>query len=258
MSATSSFCPAELAGGWDYLPIPGARDWRRLEGVKIEGTNPGENGREALEGAFLLSSSWDGAVKSSIEFGKPRGARIPIVAKMVVDFGGFAKDDADPALVVEVNTDAVFNGLRVHRDLAKDVSAAKKLVGELLDLAAFEEPVDDGKSSFFAPLLTDAERSHESVVAAAEVEANKPKPPPLPEREKLARGLWLVPVPAPPAKPVVKTMRAPVPGLAKGPLRRTRVPFYPIGTNHAAPHPYLRGGIRSSSTSPSSAMLDET
>ena len=196
------------------------RDWRRLEGVKVEGTNPGENGKAALEGAFLLSSSWETAVRSSIDFGKRRGARFPIEAAMVVDFGGYAGGDANPALLVNAKTDAVFKGLSVHQGRAKDVSAAKKIVADLLDLAAFEEPVDRGKGSFFfAPLLTDAERAEESGAAAAQIEANKRPGPPPPAREKLCRGLWLVPV-DPPAKRVVQKVRAPVPGLVKGTVRR--------------------------------------
>jgi hypothetical protein len=207
----------EPSMGWDLMPIPGVRDWRRLEGVRVEGTNPGKNGEPALEGAFLIHE-WDGAVESSLSIGTRRGSRFAIDAAMVVDFSGCSGDDSEPTMPVRAKTDAVFRGLWVPPQAYKGgVEGAKKAAAPHMDLDALEAPIDQGKGSFFfPPKLTDAEKAADAKAADAAVEANRPPPPKPPaDAIRLAKGLSLMHV-EPPEKREVKKARANVPGFVNG------------------------------------------
>jgi hypothetical protein len=207
----------ETSMGWDLMPIPGVRDWRKLEGVRVAGTNPGKDGKEALEGAFLLNE-WDGAVESSLAIGRRRGPRFAIDAAMVVDFGGWGEGGEEPRMAVRAQTDAVFRGLWVPPQTSKGgLEGAKRTAAAHMDLDALEEPVEQGKGSyFFPPKLSDAERAEEARAAEAEARANEPPPPKQPPQTlRLARELSLRFV-GPPEKVTHPTVRANVPGFEKG------------------------------------------
>ncbi len=202
----------ECSMGWDLMPIAGIRDWRQLEGVTVEGTNPGKNGKGALEGAFLLNS-WSGATYSSIKLGKRQGCRFPIEATMDVDFLGWTEGDDKPFRVT-AKTTAVFNGFSPS-GFAKNRASAKALAAAHVDLPAFEL-VERGKSFFFAPRLTEQEKKQEAALAAAQLEANRPPPPPVaPEEIELAKGIRLVHVEAP-KKRVLPKLKARIAGFVEG------------------------------------------
>ncbi len=163
-SLSMDFAPIEYEGSeficgmtidWLTWAIP---DWRKLDSAALDvvynDDGSVKSGPKGVEASFYMTAH-DPARRFRLGLNQRRGAIFKASLEMVVDFHGYADEDADPNLHVAGTTDIDYRGVIVVKDNLDPVPKTKKSVLEIasqfLDLSSYQEPIDEEWRWLFPP-----------------------------------------------------------------------------------------------------------